>query len=122
MKAGCESINFNDIPYISSREAGLKRGKRNPSAYTEEKLLEMLKCENLEEIYEALGAIGKLKIKKALPILKNIAFYDEDIEMQEDAIYTIRQIGGRNAMDILKFLKTTEHRELIAELLRGRVD
>ena len=77
----------------------------------------MLKSRNVEEVYEAFGAIGKLKIKKALPFLKNIALYDEDIETQEDAILTIRQIGGRTAIDILRFLKTTEHKEFIEELL-----
>lgn len=117
MKAGCESISFKDIPHITSREAAFKRGKRNPAAYPEERLFEMLKSGNVEEVYEAFGAIGKLKIKKALPILKNIALYDEDIEMQEDAILTIRKIGGRAAFDILQFLKTTEHRELIENIL-----
>lgn len=118
MKAGCESINFKDIPHITAREAALKRGKRNPSAYTEETLFEMLKSGNVEEVYEAFGAISKLKIKKALPILKNIALYDEDIETQEDAIFTIRKIGGRNAIDILRFLKTTEHKEFIEGVLQ----
>ena len=113
MKENCESINFKDIPHITAREAGFKRGKRNPAAYSEERLLEMLKSGNVEEVYEAFGAISKLKIKKALPILKNIALYDEDIETQGDAILTIRKIGGRHAIDILRFLKTTEHKEFI---------
>lgn len=121
MKENCESINFKDIPHITVREAAFKRGKRNPSAYTEERLLEMLKSGNVEEVYEAFGAIGKLKIKKALPLLKSIALYDEDIETQEDAILTIRQIGGRNALDILRFLKTTEHRELVGDLCKDNL-
>lgn len=118
MKAGYEAINFKDIPHITAREAAFKKGKRNASTYTQEQLLEMLKGRNFEEVYEAFGAISKLKIKKNLPILKNIALYDEDIETQEDAILTIRQIGGRNAMDILRFLKTTEHKEFIEEVLQ----
>lgn len=116
MKAGCESINFKDIPHITAREAAFKRGKRNPSAYTEGILLEMLKSGNLEEVYEAFGAIGKLKIKKALGILKNIALYDEDIGLQEEAVYTIRKIGGKTALEILRFLKTTEHKKLVEEV------
>lgn len=118
MKADYESINFKDIPHITAREAAFNSGQRNPSVYTEKKLLEMLKCGNSEEVYEAFGAISKLKMKKALPILKNIALYDEDIETQEDAILTIGQIGGRTAMDILSFLKTTEHGEFIEEVLK----
>lgn len=82
----------------------------------------MLKGRNVEEVYEAFGAISKLKIKKALPVLKNIALYDEDIETQEDAIRTIRTIGGRTALDILRFLKTTEHKELIEEILNRKTD
>jgi len=117
MKEDYESINFKDIPHITAREAGFKRGKRNPSANAQNQFLEMLKSGNVEEVYEAFGAIGKLKIKKALPILKNIALYDEDIETQEEAILTIRKIGGKTAFDILRFLKTTEHGELIEEML-----
>jgi HEAT repeat protein len=77
----------------------------------------MLKSHDYEDIYRALGAIGKGKLKKALPYLKNIALYDEDQGIQEEAIRTIRKIGGRKAFEILRFLKTTEHRDLVQQML-----
>jgi hypothetical protein len=118
MKEKYKSEIFKDITDISLRGAAFERGERYAAEYSQEKLFEMLKSRNIEEVYDALGAIGKLKLNKALPILKNIALYDEDIETQEDAICTIRRIGGRKALDILRFLKTTEHKGFIEEILK----
>lgn len=85
--------------------------------YSDEQLIEALKPGDSYDPYGAMELIGKRKIKKALDILKNIALYDEDIGLQDEAIYTIRKIGGKTALEILRFLKTTEHKKLIQEIL-----
>jgi hypothetical protein len=54
--------------------------------------------------------------------LKYIVLYDEDLSRQEVAIRIIRRIGGRKALDVLRFLKSTEHRELIDEVIRHGAD
>ncbi len=92
-------------------------GEHNASNYDESELIEMLQSGDDLDVWEAMGAIGKRKIKKALPVLKNIVLYDEDMGVQVAAIETIRRIGGRNALDILRYLKKTEHKELIDEIL-----
>ena len=90
--------------------------------YSDEQLIEALKPGDSYNPYEAMELIGKRKIKKALGILKNIALYDEDKSLQEEAIITIRKIGGKNALDILRYLKTTEHKELVEEFLKSGSD
>ena len=85
--------------------------------YSDEQLINALKPGDSYDPYEAMELIGKRKIKKALDILKNIALYDEDIGLQEEAIYTIRKIGGKSALEILRFLKTTEHKKLVEGVL-----
>lgn len=116
------SINFSDLPRITVRKAAFATGVRCYKDYAEKELLEMLQHGEFQQVYEALGAIGKGKLKSALPHLQTIALYDEDIETQEDAIRTIRRIGGRKALDILRFLKTTEHKELIDEIMKSGAD
>ena len=49
-----------------------------------------------------------------------MALYENDMALREEAISTIRRIGGRKALDILRFLKTTDHKELIEEVLKQR--
>ena len=85
--------------------------------YIDEQLIEALKPGDSYNPYEAMKLIGKRKIKKALPILKNIALYDEDIGLQEEAIRTIKRIGGKKALEILRFLKATEHKQLVEGVL-----
>ncbi len=119
---GYIALNFPDFgkalsPHISSSAYGFKKGIRDAKNYSEDELIEMLKSGDYEDIYRALGAIGKRKLKKALPYLKNIALYDEDQAIQEEAIRTIRKIGGKKAFEILRFLKTTEHNEFVQEML-----
>ena len=119
---GHTSLNFPDSeekssPHISSADYACSSGERNATKYSEDELVEMLKSGDYEDIYRALGAIGKRKLKKALPYLKNIALYDEDQSIQKEAIRTIRKIGGRKAFEILRFLKTTEHRDLVQQML-----
>ncbi len=122
LKNECTSINFpkfgeGNFHGISSAEYAFRKGEKNALNYDEEKLIEMLRSGNYEEVHEALGAIGKRKFSKALPYLKDMALFDEDKSIQEEAIYTIKRIGGRNAHDILRFLRTTEHKEFIDEML-----
>ena len=73
---------------------------KNASNYNPEKLIEMIQNRNILDIYEAMGAIRKLKFKKALEYLMELALYDEDTAIQEEAIITIRTIGGREALSI----------------------
>lgn len=94
----------------------------NMHYYSDDQLLDALKPGGSYNPFEAMNLIGERKIKKALPMLKNIALYDEDIGMQEEAIRTIRKIGGKKALDILRFLKTTEHKEFIDEVLQNNFD
>lgn len=83
-------------------------------------MIDMLKGQDYEQVYEALGAISQRKLRSALPHPRNMALYDDDIGIQREAIRTIRSIGGGKALDILRFLKTTEHREFIEELLTDK--
>ena len=119
---GHTSLNFPDSeekssPHISSADYACSSGERNATKYSEDELVEMLKSGDYEDIYRALGAIGKRKLKKALPYLKNIALYDEDQSIQKEAIMTIRKIGGRKAFEILRFLKTTEYNYFVQKML-----
>ncbi len=116
------SIRKDNLPDIPMTQVFFLRGKDNASIYTHEELMEMLKSTDIHEIYEAIGAIGKLKLKKALESLKYKALYDDDLAIQEEAIRTIRRIGGRKALDILEFLKTTDHKKLIDVILKYGAD
>ena len=117
---GCTSLNFpkpGEGPHVSSSGYALRKGQKNALTYTEDQLIEMLGSGNIEDIYEAFGAIGKIKLKKALPNLQTTALYDEDLSLQIEAIRTIRKIGGRKAFEVLRFLKQTEHKEFVQEML-----
>ncbi len=116
------SLRKEDLPDMTMTEVALKLGERHVSAYTPEELLEMLQTGDVFDIYVALGAIGKLKLKKALNPLKYIALYDDDLGIQEESIRVIRRIGGRKALDILEFLKTTDHKKLIEGILKHGAD
>ncbi len=113
MRADITSINFQDAPNNFKSEIAMSEGQDNASDYSFDELIEMLNGRNVYDLYRAFGAIGKLKLKKALPYLQNIALFHEDIGVQEDAIRTIKRVGGKNASDIIRHLKTTEHREFI---------
>lgn len=119
------SLNFPNFgggggPWVSSAGYAKNKGRKHASSYEEDRLIEMLASNEYEAVYEALGAIGKRKLKKALLYLQRIALYDDDIAIQKEAIRTIRSIGGRNALDILRFLKTTEHKEFIENILETK--
>lgn len=113
------SITFSDAPHVSKRTIAFETGERHCQDYSEEHLLEMLKHGDDQQVYEALGAIETRKLKSALPHLQTMALYDEDLSTQVQAIRTIRWIGGRKALDILRFLKTTEHKDLIDDIIKN---
>src|SRR5208283_11484 len=92
---------------------GLKRGQ----AFTEEEILEKLQSDYIIDQYIAFGAIQQRKLKKALTPLKYMALYHEDADIRQEAIETIHEIGGKTALDSLCYLKTTEHKHFVEQLL-----
>ncbi len=99
-----------------------EEGEKHADNYNEKELIALLESHDINEVYEGLGAIGKRKLQSALPKLQNIALYDEDLGVQEMAIRTIRRIGRRKAFDILDFLRTTEHKDLIERVIKHGYD
>jgi hypothetical protein len=93
-------------------------GTEHADEFAPEELLRMLDSENYLEIYVSHAAIRRRKLKEALELLKRIALYDDDLGLQEEALVTIRAIGGRKALDILRGLKWTEHKEFIERELK----
>ena len=121
MKAECISLSKETVQHIHEGSATDNRfyeGEHNAGNYDESELIEMLQSGDDLEVWEAMGAIGKRQIKKALYSLKNIVLYHEDIGVQIRGIETIRRIGGRKAVDLLRYLKKTEHKEFIDEILQ----
>lgn len=82
------------LPGFLLSEYAYNKGVKNALKYLEPQLLEMLQSTYMEEIYESLGAIFTRKMKSALPYLKSMALYDEDIALQHEAIITIRELGA----------------------------
>ena len=95
-----------------------KDGERHADKYEETDLLVLLESSDIGEVYEALGAVGKRKLQSALLKLKYMALYNDDIGLQEMAIRTIRRIGRKKALDILDFIKTTEHKDLAGRVIK----
>jgi hypothetical protein len=107
---------------MSNTDYYFSEGERNPYYYEEHVLLEMLRNDDIFEVYEAMGAIGKRKLRSALEPLKYISLYSDDIGLQETAVRTIRRIGGKKALDILRFLKTTELKSLVENIIQYGAD
>jgi HEAT repeat protein len=116
MYAEYVQVNSFNFPPKNRLEEAFDLGKRDAADYSVETILEMLQDRDLLDNYEALGAISSRKIKEALPHLKTIVLYSDDLGLQEEAICTIRRIGGQQANDILQVLRTTEHKEFIDEI------
>jgi hypothetical protein len=119
---GYVSLNFPDFgkaesPHISSSDYAFNEGIKNATRYSDDELIKMLQSGDYEEIYKAFGAIGKRKLVKALSYLKTIALYDDDKAVQVEAIRTIRRIGGKKSFEVLRFLKTTEYKDFVQEML-----
>ncbi len=116
MYAEYVKVDSFDLPRKNRLQEAFDLGRRDAADYSIETLLKMLQDRDLLDNYEALGAISSRKIKEALPQLKTVALYSDDMGLQEEAICTIRRIGGRQSSDILQFLHTTEHEEFIDEI------
>jgi len=107
-------INPND-PYLT-------QAQKRAFKYSEDELLKMLQSDDSKDIYDSMEAIGIRKLKTFFEHLKYMALFDDDLGIQEEAIRTIRRIGGKKAIDILRFLKTTDHKALIEEILKYGAD
>jgi hypothetical protein len=103
---------------VFSEKTASSYGSEHANEFAPELLLRMLDSENYLEICVAHSAIRRRKLKEALELLKQISLYDDDLGLQEEAIVTIRAIGGRKALDILRSLKSTEHKAFIEHELR----
>jgi HEAT repeat protein len=66
-------------------------------------VLEELSSEYPEMLYEATRAAGELELRKALARLAELAG-EEDREIQEMAIWSLGEIGGKAALNILENL------------------
>lgn len=93
------------------------RHRYDDEIYSDEDLMEMLKGRNIRDIYFAMKAIGRRKIKIALPELEIIALHDEDLSIQKEAILTIRKIGGKKGFKILRVIRATGDKEFAQEML-----
>jgi|GEM_PF-2284067 len=87
--------------------------------YSDEELLKILSGSSLRDIRFAMKAIGRRKIKAAIPELENMAINDEDLSIQREAVLTIRKIGGKKALEILRGMRSG-HREFAREMLNIR--
>jgi HEAT repeat protein len=63
-------------------------------------IMEELSSEYAEMRYEAARAAGELELKPALQRLAELA-YEDDIEIQEMAIWALGEIGGKAANQVL---------------------
>jgi len=114
--------SIDDLLKTEGTDFALRYGLKRGQAFTEDEIFEKLQGDYIIDQYIAFGAIQQRKLKKALPLLKNMALYHEDIVIQEEAIETIRKIGGKKALDILRYLKTTEHKDFIEQLLSPKTE
>ncbi len=116
MHAECVQLDSLNLPPKNRLAEAFELGRRDAMDYSIDGILEMLQGSDILDNYEALGAISSRKLKEALPYLKTTVLYSDDLGLPEEAICTIRRIGGRQANDILRFLRTTEHKEFIDEI------
>ncbi len=66
-------------------------------------VLQELSSPSPEMRYEAARASGELEISEAVPLLSQLAL-DDDREIQEVAIWSLGEIGGKEAMRVLNYL------------------
>lgn len=78
-------------------------------------ILEELKGEESELLYEAVRAAGELELASAVPTLGKLVL-SEDREIQEMAIWSLGEIGGSEAMRILNALAEVADENEDAEL------
>jgi HEAT repeat protein len=63
-------------------------------------VMEELTSDYSEMRYEAARAAGEIEVRKALPLLAEMA-YEDDREIQEMAIWAMGEIGGQQAIKVL---------------------
>ncbi len=84
-----------------------------------ETVMRELDSDDPEMRYEAARAAGELMIPDALPALTRMAF-ENDRELQNNAIWSLGEIGGKEAVRVLTTLSTaaqeTEDEDLIESL------
>ena len=114
---GLPDLNLSHDPL---QEPSPNRRSRTLKRLSDERLIKMLNSSDGGKVYATLEEMGRRRVKAALPALKYVSLYEEDKGIQDAAVTTIRRIGGRSALDILRFLMVTEHREHIEELLKMR--
>ncbi|NDJ78916.1 MAG: HEAT repeat domain-containing protein [Chloroflexi bacterium] len=95
-----EAYYADELPMRVS--AVFAMGRSYDSVWTPQVLAE-LDSEQPELRYEATRAAGELELRKALPRLTELAFED-DREIQEMAIWSLGEIGGSNARQVLNQL------------------
>lgn len=78
-------------------------------------VLEELKSEENELLYEAVRTAGELELARAVPTLGKLVL-SEDREIQEMAIWSLGEIGGSEAMRILNALAEVAEENEDAEL------
>jgi HEAT repeat protein len=66
-------------------------------------VIEELESEDRELRFEAARAAGELSLEEAVPLLTEIA-YEDDVEIRDAAIWSLGEIGGREAMRVLNVL------------------
>ena len=99
-----------------------KHGYEHAEEYSEEQVMQMLQDRDPDVVHEAMGVISKRKLSATLQSLQDLALYSDDLGLQQEAILTIRRIGGRKGLDILRFLKTTEHKEMVEFVIKKGAD
>lgn len=70
--------------------------------------------------YEAARAAGELELQEAVPHLSRLAF-DDDVEIQDVAIWSLGEIGGKEALRVLNLLakdaaRSKDNKDLLAAI------
>lgn len=68
-----------------------------------EQVIRELDSEDAEMRYEAARAAGELELEEAIPHLSRLAF-DKDVEIKDVAIWSLGEIGGKEAVRVLNLL------------------
>lgn len=87
---------------------------RSMDPYWGETVLEELESPSPEIRYEAARACGELALRQAVPRLLDMLL-DSDREIQEVAIWSLGQIGGKRAKQALQLLIQQEEDEELSE-------
>ena len=69
-----------------------------------DQVIHELDSEDSEMRYEAARAAGELELEEAIPHLSRLAF-DEDVEIKDVSIWSLGEIGGKEAVRVLNLLQ-----------------